>query len=185
LTMVAPTPQVYVREVVPDDIQLKHAIHKVVNAAYRSDEGGWTTESKIVTGERATMEEVEKAITNNRAPNVLLLALLPSEEGDQVVGTVQVQPEAEHKEAEVGFFSVSPKHQSGGIGGKLMREAIRVIKEDLKYERAMVHVLENRTDILKWYRKLGFAETGERVEFVWPDKLLVKDLHFLTLKLTL
>lgn len=34
--MVAPTPQVYVREVVPDDIQLKHAIHKVVNAAYRS-----------------------------------------------------------------------------------------------------------------------------------------------------
>jgi ribosomal protein S18 acetylase RimI-like enzyme len=129
------------------------------------------------------MDEVESAITGNRSPNVLLLAFLSTDNGDEVVGTVQVQPEHEHKEAEIGFFSVSPKHQSQGIGGKLIREAIRVIKEDLKYERAMVHVLENRVDILKWYRKLGFQETGERVEFVWPDKLLIKDLHFLTMKL--
>ncbi|CAM0137529.1 hypothetical protein VKS41_002996 [Umbelopsis sp. WA50703] len=181
--MVATTkPQVYIRECIPKDIEIKDTIHKVVNAAYRS-EGGWTTESKIVSGERATMQEVETHITKNRSPNVLLLAMLPGEEGDQVVGTVQVQPAAEGKEAEIGFFSVSPAHQSGGIGGKLIREAIRVIKDDLQLDYAMVHVLENRDDILKWYRKLGFAETGERIEFVWPDKLLVKDLHFLELKL--
>lgn len=35
--MVATTkPQVYIRESVPDDIKIKDAIHKVVNAAYRS-----------------------------------------------------------------------------------------------------------------------------------------------------
>lgn len=39
-TMVAPTqvsaPQIYIREVVQEDIQMKQDIHKVVNAAYRS-----------------------------------------------------------------------------------------------------------------------------------------------------
>lgn len=29
-------PQIYIREVVQEDIQMKQAIHKVVNAAYRS-----------------------------------------------------------------------------------------------------------------------------------------------------
>ncbi|KAI8576507.1 hypothetical protein K450DRAFT_291392 [Umbelopsis ramanniana AG] len=173
-------PAVYIREVTPQDMQLKDEIKQVVNAAYRS-EGGWTTESKIVAGERATMEEIEKAIQCNRAPNILLLAFM----SDEVVGTVQVQHNEGDDEAEIGLFSVSPKRQSGGIGGKLIREALRMIKEDLHYKHACVHVLENRTDILAWYRKLGFKETGERVAFVWPEKLLVSDLHFLTLKMEL
>jgi ribosomal protein S18 acetylase RimI-like enzyme len=113
----------------------------------------------------------------------LLLAFLPTDAGDEVVGTVQLQHKEGDGEAEIGLFSVSPKHQSRGIGGKLIREAMRVIKEDLKYKHAFVHVLENRIDILGWYRKLGFKETGERVAFVWPEKLFVSDLHFLTLKL--
>jgi ribosomal protein S18 acetylase RimI-like enzyme len=146
-------------------------------------EGGWTTESKIVQGERATTEEIDQVIQCNRAPNILLLAFMSTDAGEEVVGTVQVQHKEGDDEAEIGLFSVSPKRQSGGIGGKLIREAIRVIKEDLQYKHAFVHVLENRTDILAWYRKLGFKETGERIAFVWPEKLLVSDLHFLTLKM--
>lgn len=38
-------PQIYIREVVQEDIQMKQVIHKVVNAAYRS-------------GKSATLEEV-------------------------------------------------------------------------------------------------------------------------------
>jgi ribosomal protein S18 acetylase RimI-like enzyme len=60
---------------------------------------------------------------------------------------------------------------------------LRVIKEDLKYKHAFVHVLENRIDVLGWYCKLGFKETGERVAFAWPEHLLMRDIHFLTLKL--
>jgi hypothetical protein len=47
--MVAPTqvsaPQIYIREVVQEDIQMKQDIHMVVNAAYRS-------------GKSSTVEEV-------------------------------------------------------------------------------------------------------------------------------
>ena len=131
------------------------------------------------------MEEIEQAIQRNRAPNILLLAFMSTDAGDEMVGTVQIQHKEGDDEAEIGLFSVSPKRQSAGIGGKLIREAIRVIKDDLQYKHAMVHVLENRTDILAWYRKLGFKETGERIAFVWPEKLLVSDLHFLTLKMDL
>lgn len=35
----------------------------------------------------------------------------------------------------------------------------------LRFEYATMHVLENRLDILPWYKKLGFTETGERIPF--------------------
>lgn len=163
-----------------NDLKYAAAATTVVNNAYRS-EGGWTTEKDIVGGQRCTDKDMTNYITNNGKPNTLLFAL----EGDNVVGTVQIQPSHESpKEAEVGLFSVSPLHQSRGIGGKLVRQALSEMST-LGFDTAVMHVLENRPELLLWYRKLGFLETGERIPFVWPEVLKVKDVHFLTLKKTL
>lgn len=161
---------------------LKHvaAATTVVNNAYRS-EGGWTTEKDIVGGQRCTDQDMTRFITENGKPNTLLFAF----EDDNVVGTVQIQPSHESpKEAEVGLFSVSPLHQSRGIGGKLVRQAMSEMTT-LGFDTAVMHVLENRPELLSWYKKLGFEETNERIPFVWPEMLKVKDIHFLTLKRTL
>ncbi|KAG0740944.1 hypothetical protein G6F57_011109 [Rhizopus arrhizus] len=83
--------------------------------------------------------------------------------------------------AEVGLFSVSPYEQSRGIGGQLVRAALTEMKE-MGMTHAIMHVLENRPEILKWYKKLGFEETGERVPFIWPEQLKIDGLHFLVLK---
>ncbi|CEP18956.1 hypothetical protein [Parasitella parasitica] len=174
--MVQPT--ISIRSVVATDVQYKDEAAKVVNAAYRS-EGGWTTEKDIVSGERCTAEMMQDFILQNGKPHTLFFAF----DQDQVVGTVQIQYSPEHPgEAEIGLFSVSPTHQSRGIGGKLVRQAMQEMPR-LGYHTAMMHVLENRPEILAWYKKLGFFETGERIPFIWPEMLKVdKDLHFLTLK---
>ena len=168
---------ILVRLAEPTDLDNAAAATAVVNNAYRS-EGGWTTETHIVGGQRCTEEGMKDYITNSGKPNTLLFAF----EGSQIVGTVQIQPSQENPhEAEVGLFSVSPLHQSRGIGGKLIKEAMAEML-NLGFNTATMHVLENRPEILSWYKKLGFVETGERIPFVYPDLLIIKDVHFLTMK---
>ncbi|KAI7877532.1 acyl-CoA N-acyltransferase [Lichtheimia hyalospora FSU 10163] len=169
---------IYVREVTSADVKYNETAATVVNTAYRS-KGGWTTEEHIVGGQRATSEDINDMVLSNGKPNVLLYAF-DSSDTEKVIGTVQIQHH-DSKEAEIGLFSVSPDYQSKGVGGRLMRGACERMKE-LGYTTATLHVLENRPELLAWYAKLGFKETGERVPFVWPEMLKIKDLHFLTLK---
>ncbi|CEG75494.1 hypothetical protein RMATCC62417_10526 [Rhizopus microsporus] len=172
---------IIVRKATLEDLEYKASAYLTVNDAYRS-KGGWTTEEDIVSGPRCTEEDIEKFIRENGNPNTLLFAIKQTNEGSSVVGTVQIQPCEDHEnEAEIGLFSVSPFEQSRGIGGKLMQAAMNEMKE-LGFTHAVLHVLENRPDILAWYRKLGFVETGERLPFQWPEKLKIKDLHFLVMK---
>ncbi|KAI8379058.1 acyl-CoA N-acyltransferase [Radiomyces spectabilis] len=172
---------IYVREVVLDDLKHNATVHRVVNDAYRS-EGGWTTEKDMVKGDRASVEDIENAVRCNGKPNFLMYAFERSDHGEElVVGTIQIQPCNGGTEAEIGLFSVSPAHQSRGIGGKLLSAALQKM-EQLGYENAVIQVLENRQDILAWYQKMGFVKTGERMPFVWPEKLKIQGLHFLILK---
>lgn len=141
--------------------------------------GGWTTEKDIVAGLRCTEEDMYRFVEENGQPNTLLFAF----DEEKVVGTLLIQPNQNgEKEAEIGLLSVSPLYQSRGIGGKLIRQAF-VEMQQLGFTHAIMHVLENRPDVLSWYKKLGFVETGERIPFIWPEMLKVdKDLHVLTLK---
>lgn len=169
-----------VRVVELNDLKHVSAASIVVNNAYRS-EGGWTTEKDIVGGQRCTDQDITKFIKENGKPNTTLFAF----ENDNVVGTVQIQPSHESpNEAEIGLFSVSPLHQSRGIGGKLVRQAMSEMST-LGFDTAVMHVLENRPELISWYKKLGFEESGERIPFVWPEMLKVKDVHFLTIKKSL
>ncbi|ORY96804.1 acyl-CoA N-acyltransferase [Syncephalastrum racemosum] len=170
----------YVRESTLDDLKLSEAVHSVVNKAYRSS-GGWTTEEALVLGERVTLEDIN-AYVKDTANKPLLYAFDRSTQPAQVIGTLQIQPIPEApNEAEIGLFSVSPQYQSKGVGGRLVRHAFKTMKEK-GFDTAVIHVLESRVEILAWYKKIGFVETGERIPFVWPEMLKVPDLHFLTLK---
>ena len=139
----------------------------------------------MISGERATIEDIEQFVRTSGKPNTLLYAFDTSgaseEVIEKVVGTVQIQPTADGQEAELGLFAVAPTQQSRGIGGRLVRSAFEKMKE-LGFKVAVIHVLATRVDLLKWYHKLGFEETGETIPFIWPEKLKVKDLYFITLK---
>lgn len=172
---------IIVREVDINDLKNVPAATIVVNDAYRS-EGGWTTEKDIISGLRCTEEDMVQFITENGKPNTLLFAF----KNNFVAGTIKINPSHESpNEAEVGLFSVSPLHQSRGIGRKLICQAMSEMTK-LGFDTAVIQVLENRPEIISWYRKLGFEKTGERIPFGWPEKLKVlEDIHVLILKKTL
>ncbi|CAO3593360.1 unnamed protein product [Absidia cylindrospora] len=129
------------------------------------------------------MEHIENCIKDQ--VNILLLAFEDKNgEQDKVVGTVQIQPEETPGEAGVGLLSVDQSVQSRGIGGRLVRGAMDEMKTR-GFHTAVLHVLETRAELLLWYRKLGFKETGEKEPFVWPDMLKVESIGFLVLKKSL
>lgn len=169
---------IIVRKAILEDLKFSKEACLVVNQAYRS-KGGWTTEEDFIKGQRCTEQEMENHISQNGKRNTLLFAI---EQSDNIVGTIQIQTSEDHPlEAELGLFSVSPLKQSRGIGSQLVKAALTEMKEQ-KMTHAVMHVLENRPEILTWYRKLGFVETGERVPFCWPEMLKISGLHFLVLK---
>lgn len=112
-----------------------------------------------------------------------MLAFEKQDQVTTVVGTVQIQPEGPG-EAGIGLLSVDQNYQSRGIGGRLVRAAMEEMKV-LGYKTAVLHVLETRAELLLWYRKIGFVETGEKEPFVWPEMLKVKSIGFLVLKKSL
>jgi ribosomal protein S18 acetylase RimI-like enzyme len=87
------------------------------------------------------------------------------------------------QEAEVGMLAVSPTLQSGGVGSQLIHAAIARGKLEFNATRAVVTVLNERQDIMGWYKRLGFVETGDTFPFPENSKeVLLVPMHFVVLK---
>ncbi|KAI7824652.1 acyl-CoA N-acyltransferase [Gamsiella multidivaricata] len=194
---------VLVRRADPEqDMQHVDEIHRIVNAAYRSD-AGWTHETHLIKEERITKEGVKDVLHDK--VNLLLLAF--DSETNQLLGTIQLDPaefypdfgeyekdghatsylETMPKENQIflGLISVDPLQQSRGIGGKLVREGLRYAKETMGRKQAVVYVLFQRTELAEWYKRIGFVDYGEKVPY--PDQARTKqeDVHFTVLRMAL
>ncbi|KAI8636714.1 hypothetical protein BD408DRAFT_396947 [Parasitella parasitica] len=106
----------------------------------------------------------------------------------RVVGSLLVVPfpDLEEKptpgEAMITRFSISPAHQSKGLGSLLIKSSLETMKS-AGYERCSLRVFENRHEILEWYAKLGFKDTSERRNFKAPHgKKLLSDTKFVIMK---
>jgi ribosomal protein S18 acetylase RimI-like enzyme len=193
-----------IRKATIADLAIKKAIYTLVNNAYqregknaytnyvaymhnlsRSDVffeilGGWTNENHIAGGERSSLEGIEASIKDQE--NTLLLAVEEDEGNSQVnvVGTAQIQLEG-FEEASIGMLSVKQSYQSRGIGGRLLEAAMEELKRR-GLKTAVLTVLESRSELVNWYTKIGFVETGERRPFPWTERLKVDNVGFTVLK---
>jgi ribosomal protein S18 acetylase RimI-like enzyme len=70
------------------------------------------------------------------------------------------------------LFAVDPKRQSNGVGSMLMRAIIDYAQQQWMVDRAVVWVLQQRTPLIAWYERMGFADTGKTRDFVRPDKAM-------------
>jgi ribosomal protein S18 acetylase RimI-like enzyme len=73
---------------------------------------------------------------------------------------------------------VDGEYQSKGIGGTLFRACCEHVKSELNAETAVLWVIEQRSDLQKWYEKLGFEFSGEMKDFVFPSKLIDASTKF-------
>lgn len=182
-------------------------LHSVIQRAYRTNES-WTTECDFVEGERISREEIYSIITAGKEP---ILVACDVDREDSVVGCIQVQVsytlneiEAIRKnptlileryitgkfpgninmdEGHLGMFAVDPSYQSRGLGKRLMEYALEYVKVKEQKKFVTINVIEKREDLLAWYRRLGFVDTGKRLPFVYPH-LQKQPFNFKVLALT-
>lgn len=140
-----------------DDIP---AIKDLLNSAYRGEgsKQGWTTEADLIEGEvRADEQSLLKVM---QQPGSVLLKYL--DEQQQLIGCVNLQQHGSR--IYLGMFSVSPKLQGGGIGKQLLK-ASEEHAHYLQCSSIYMRVVSVRSELIDWYKRHGYADTGRRDPF--------------------
>ena len=85
-----------------------------------------------------------------------------------------------------GMLSVSPTLQGGGLGRRLVEAAHAALAERFGARRVRISVFPQRQTLIEWYRRLGYAPTGETLPFPYGDPRfglpLRDDLHFIVME---
>ncbi|MNR21201.1 putative acetyltransferase [compost metagenome] len=83
-------------------------------------------------------------------------------ENDKTIGSVLLV-EKEHQ-LYLGMLTVSPELQNSGIGKKLLAEAENHAKT-LGLSSIIMTVISVREELIAWYKRHGYVDTGEREAF--------------------
>ena len=165
------------RPAVPADVD---ALVVLVESAYRGDtsRAGWTTEADLLEGQRTDAAALVELLTAPASRIVL------AESGGRIVASVLLTDEG--GSAYLGMFAVHPPFQGGGIGRRLLEEAERQAREDLGVPVARMTVIAQRPELIAWYERRGYRQTGEREPFPYGDERFGRpqrsDLYFVVMK---
>jgi ribosomal protein S18 acetylase RimI-like enzyme len=134
---------------------------QLLNSAYRGELStkGWTTEAHLIAGD---VRSNEAGITNvlQQKGSVILKC---SDEEEAIIGTVNLQQHG--TKMYLGMFAVSPHFQGKGIGKKLL-QAAEIHSRNEGCTTIYMHVISVRTELIEWYQRHGYSDTGERKPFV-------------------
>lgn len=136
------------------------AIVSLLNSAYRGEgsKKGWTTEAHLIAGDSRTNENAVKEVIGKEG-SVLLKY---TNEQNDIIGCVNLQQHGNR--IYLGMFAVSPQLQGGGIGKKLLQAAEEYSRE-AGASSIFMTVISVRTELVDWYKRHGYADTGERRSF--------------------
>jgi len=145
--------------VTPATIDDAAGITRLLNSAYRgeSSRGGWTTEADLIAGDtRTTISQVEDLI---RQPGSVFLLL---KDGTDLLGCVNLQVHG-HR-VYFGMFSVQPGQQGRGLGKILLNAAEEFARQE-GCNAIYMSVISRRAELISWYQRHGYQDTGERKPF--------------------
>jgi len=147
------------------------ALVSLMNRAYRSETSrqGWTTEAHLISGEVRTDEnDLQKVL---RKPGSVILKYINDK--NQLIGCVNLQKHDDR--LYLGMFSVSPDEQGMGIGKKILIASEQHAKNE-GCGSIYMRVISVREDIIIWYARHGYKDTGKIMPFV-EDGLTGKHLQ--------
>jgi ribosomal protein S18 acetylase RimI-like enzyme len=136
-------------------------IKNLLNSAYRgeSSKQGWTTEADLIAGDTRTTDTDLQQIMNQ--PGSIFLKYTNLQQ--QLQACVNLQQH--NNKIYLGMFSVSPQLQGGGIGKQILQAAEEYARH-LQCVAIYMSVVSVRTELIDWYKRHGYAHTGERKPFV-------------------
>jgi len=143
-----------------DDIP---ALDILVNSGYRGDSSkrGWTTEADLLDGLRTDKNALEKLM--NEEGSVILKI---SDDEGAILGCVNLKEKA--SKLYLGMLTVNPLLQRAGIG-KLLLKASEERAFELKKEAIIMTVITVRSELIAWYNRHGYSDTGKREPFPTGD----------------
>ena len=136
---------------------------KLINSAYRgeSSKKGWTTEAHLIDGQRIDEGSLTEQMTD---PTATILKNTDKE--GKITGCVYLQKREE--KLYLGMLTVSPDLQAKGLGRQLITAA-----EDhagsIGYHTIIMTVITTRTELLEWYARRGYRQTGEVIPLIIPE----------------
>lgn len=139
------------------------ALEALIESAYRGDSSraGWTTEADLLDGNRTSVPQLLEVLADD---DQLILAC---DDADGLLATVTVERRDGY--GYVGAVSVRPTDQGSGIGRELLARAERTIREEWGLQRARMTVIAQRPELIDWYGRRGYADTGETAPFPYGD----------------
>jgi len=146
------------------------AVVALVQSAYRGDasRAGWTTEADLLDGQRADDAMVHALIG---APGSTVLVLDDDRPGGgrgRLLACCHVQERGDGS-CYVGMLAVRPDAQARGLG-RAMLGAAEARARRTGADRLEMTVIAQRTELIAWYERLGFTDTGERSPFPYGDE---------------
>ncbi|MWB94837.1 GNAT family N-acetyltransferase [Flavobacterium sp. GA093] len=134
------------------------ALNTLINSAYRGETSkkGWTTEAHLLEGKRTTEEELTEILEDSKN------TFLKFTENDQIIGSVLLVEKG--TQLYLGMLTVSPELQNSGIGKKMLAEAENQAKA-LGLSSIIMTVISVREELIAWYKRNGYTDTGEREAF--------------------
>lgn len=133
-------------------------ITNLVNSAYRGETSkkGWTTEAHILEGTRITETELTETLSD--ANNTILVY----QENETIIGTVLLTNKK--TELYLGMLTISPELQNTGLGRKLL-VAAENFAHTLSLPKITMTVITIREELIAWYQRNGYSDTGKREAF--------------------
>ncbi|MGO4821162.1 MULTISPECIES: GNAT family N-acetyltransferase [unclassified Flavobacterium] len=153
----------------------------LINSAYRGETSkkGWTTEANLLEGKRTDEQELTEILQDEKS------TILKFTEDKQILGCVLLI-EKESK-LYLGMLTVNPELQNSGIGKKLLAEA-DLHAHKLGLSKIVMTVISAREELIAWYERHGFEDTGEREAFPVSDihiPIVDQKLEFMVLEKTI
>lgn len=137
------------------------ALVTMIENCYRGDHArmGWTHEADLLFDDRLGPGELQALFRN---PDV---AILIARQGTDIVGCVAITDRPPDT-AYIGMLCVDPPFQSSGLGTRLLATAERFCA-GLGVGRMEMSVIDHRAELIAWYERKGWTDSGSRVPF--PD----------------
>ncbi len=155
------------------------ALNSLINSAYRgeSSKAGWTTEADILGGQRTDEEDLRTIISK---PDCTILKYTNA--ADEIISCVRLEKHGTRMY--LGMLTVSPVLQGGGIGKQMMAASEKLAKEQ-NCTTVYMQVIEGRDELILWYERQGYIDTGERKPFPMSDPrfgIPKKELEFIIME---
>ncbi|EIA07945.1 GNAT family N-acetyltransferase [Flavobacterium frigoris] len=137
-------------------------LNLLINTAYRGEASkkGWTTEASLLDGSRTNEQELAEIIADPKN------TILKFTEENNIVGCVLLIKK--ETKLYLGMLTASPELQNSGIGKKLLTEA-EFHAQTLNLEIIVMTVISVREELIAWYKRHGYKDTGVREAFPVSD----------------